>query len=461
MLETTKSSNQNSGNFLVTDLDEVVENGLCMGCGFCTIPIDNSDVSINMVLNKDLGHFVPQIASGSPTLVNRVCPGAVMDMVKLAHCKHGREPEDPLLGTYLKLRAAYANNDEVRLRTASGGVVSVLLKALFENGEIDVAYCAHPGDSIQDSSGRIIRSIDEINEIAGSIYHPVNFGASLKELVLSKDRFAFIGLPCEISGLEMLKKEIPTLANRHVVSVGLFCGGINTMEGINYYLSSYGINKDDIKNIEYRYGRWPGKIRLWLKNTNIEKIIPRIRGNTRWKILRYVIAFQGYWMLQRCRLCPDQIADFSDIAVGDPHSAKYRQRNDPGISAVISRTQRGEKIIRKLIESGTLCEEIITRDELIASQGYTLDNRRHVMIYQKVAKIFSLKSPRIKIYSDLKKSRSFRHYVYAFVDLMKIKLPNNKWISKFYFPWQIFEYLFITLTPILIVKRLINLFSNK
>lgn len=452
-----------SDNYSIGKLENIINDGLCMGCGFCTVSLDGNKTPVEMIYESSRGHFIPKINMSNTIDLGEqvICPGATMNMKGLSEKIYDKEPDDPLLGNYKKLRVAYAHDEEVRMSAASGGMIPILLKYLFESNKIDIAYCAIPGESTFAAQGEIITSTEKVNTLSGSIYHSVNFGSSLSELVAGNGRFAFVGLPCEISGLEMLKLKMPELSERHVLSIGLFCGGVNSFEGVEYYLKSFGIAANDIKNIEYRYGKWPGKIRLWLKSTVKKIVIPRIRENTRWKILRYVIAFQGYWMLQRCRMCPDQVSDFADISVGDPHLSRFRKNNNSGISVVITRTNRGESLVKKAIDLKLLCEEEITRDDIVQSQGYTLDNRRHVKAYQIVGRVFRLKSPVISTYSALSKTLSFRHFVYASVDLMKISLSKYKWLHIFYLPWQVFEYLFITFTPSLIVKRIGKLLSNR
>lgn len=445
----------------VADLPLIIEQGLCMGCGICSVSLEAGDVPVQMKLDPDRGHFIPVIESSKEDGSACICPGASIDMPELSRQVYGKLPKDPLVGQYLAIRAASAVDNEIRRKAASGGMIPAILKYLFDTGEIDMAYCVRAGENALDARGVIIKSGDDLSDISGSVYHPVNFGASLNDLINLKTRFAFVGLPCEIAGLEMLKAKLPDLSERHVLSIGLFCGGVNTLDGIDYYLRSFDISMKEVRNIEYRYGDWPGKIRLWLKSTGEEKIIPRIRGNSRWKILRYVVAFQGYWMLKRCRMCPDQISDFADISVGDPHLPRFRQAENQGVSAVVTRTHRGEDLMQSLIEGGVVKEESLSRDELVTSQGYTLDNRRHVLAYLRVGKWLGLKTPQLETYSELSAEISFRHYVYAWVDLMKVALSGKRWLMWLYIPWQIFEYLFITFTPSLIVKRFVKLVRNR
>ena len=442
-------------------LAKVVSDGLCTGCGMCSVPVDGKDSPVAMKFDKERGHFAPE-TEYTRDAVSCVCPGATMDMPKVARQVHGSEPEDPVLGNYTSTRAAYASDQKLRERAASGGVIPALLRHLFETREIDAVYCAIPGNHPAGASGRIIRDVSELEDISGSIYHPVNFGSALSELLSSGGKFAFVGLPCEIAGLEMLKAHLPHLESRHALSIGLFCGGINTFDGVGYYLRSFGISPKNVEEIEYRYGRWPGNIRVKLAEPRkSERVLPRIRGNSRWGILRYVIAFQGYWMLKRCRICPDQVADFADISVGDPHLEKFRGREDPGVSAVVARTQRGESLIQEALKAGVLADEPLSRDEVVASQGYTLDNRRHVAAYEYVAKQIGLESPTIRTYKKLSETLSMRHYIYAWVDLMKIKLPKHPIVTWFFLPWQIFEYLFITFAPSLVIRRITKLIRNR
>ncbi|UCD35931.1 MAG: Coenzyme F420 hydrogenase/dehydrogenase, beta subunit C-terminal domain [Nitrospiraceae bacterium] len=448
-----------------TTVEDVVRRGLCMGCGFCTasLKIENPDAGVSMGYDRQTDSFVPAVNRETPGAGRHdfICPGMTMDMVRLAEQVHGKIPDDPLLGTCRELRVCYAADEEVRHRAASGGVIPGVLKHLFETGRIDSAYCLHPGTDPYGAEGRIIQSAAELAGLHGSVYHPANFGKHLYDLYTSPGKFAYVGLPCQVAGLEMLKAKYPELARRHVLSLGLFCGGINTFSGIAYYLEGFRISWGDVERISYREGPWPGKIRVTSKSKGGDILIPRIRGNSRWKILRYIIAFQGYWMLKRCRLCPDQVNDFADIAVGDPHLAKYRAQGGAGFSATISRTERGEEMLKEMLSLGKIAGETVDREDLISSQGYTLDNRRHVTAYVRMAELLGESVPHISVYPELQKTVGVRHYIYAAVDLMKIVLPKNRVIRACYVPWQIFEYVFITFTPSLILRRLIKILRNK
>lgn len=439
--------------------DDVVRRGQCMGCGFCTVAAGQAEPAGRMEFDGARGHHVPKFSGPPPT--NFVCPGAAMDMPALALQKHGVLPADPMLGTVVQTRAAFATDPGIRSRAASGGVIPALLIHLFETGQIDCAYCVEPGSTPDSAAGVVIRKAANLGRTHGSVYHPVNFGANLQELVNGNERFAFVALPCEIAALEMLKHRHPELASRHVVSIGLFCGGINTFAGVAYYLAGFGHRGEDVEEIAYRHGGWPGSLRVKLRGQPEPVELPRIRGNTRWKILRYVVAFQGYWMLPRCRICPDQVADFADIAVGDPHLPRFRARGSAGFSAVLTRTPRGEALVSAAEAAGALGTEPLTREEVIESQGYTLDNRRHAPVYARVARWLGMHPPTLRVYPAFASASSPRHWIYAMVDLMKVRVSRLRALRIFYLPWQIFEYLFLTFAPQLFWRRLARLLKNR
>ena len=435
-----------------------------MSCGMCAVSLKDADpsVKVRMAFDEERDSFVPKVEGWNPDTKpgTFVCPGEEMNLPQLSEQVYKKQPEDPLLGVVENLRVVHSTNEDFHKNSASGGVIPATLSYLFRTKQIDIAYCVQPGSHLKDAGGRVIRSEKEIHQIHGSVYHPINFGLRLETLLKGDERFAFVGLPCQVAGLEMLKKSKPELVDRHVISLGLFCGGINTFKGIAYYAHFFKVSWEKVKQVAYRVGPWPGKMKIDFKDGSESKLLPRIRGNSRWKILRYVIAFQGYWMLKRCRLCPDQVSDFADIAVGDPHSQKYRSRGGAGFSIAVTRTPLGERIMKEMLEKGEFAGNEETRDFVVESQGYTLDNRRHVRAYTKIAQAFGGEVPKLIPYPQ-NEQLSFRHFVYGAVDMMKVALPKSRLTRAFYLPWQIFEYLFITFTPSLIMKRFFKIVFNK
>ncbi len=445
----------------VSELDDVVKNDLCIGCGFCTVPLakevdDNVHVPIRW--NPESEIWTPSDLNGVKKDFSVICPGKRMDMVELNHDIYGALPEDEIVGHYQSIEVGYSLDEDIRARAASGGVTTQLIHYLFSSGQIDIAYTAF-GLSPTKGQGRIARSIEELMGSEGSHYHPVEFGAELKRLFDETGRFVFVGLPCEVAALRKAMEERPDVKERCVLVIGLFCGGINRFSGIAKYLNYFDVKTEDVSEIDYRSGFWPGQIRV--KDSKGQKSIPRIRGNTRWNILKYMVSFQGYWMLPRCRICPDQVSDFADISVGDPHLPGFKNQNTNGFSAIVARSNIGSQILKEAAENNLIHREPLSRDSLVKSQGYTLENRRYSGVYLKMAKKLNMHSPDIKLYPSLQSSLSRHQYVYAYLDLLKIKHRRKRWLYPLHVPIQVFEYLFLTLSPRVILGRVRKLFTNK
>lgn len=455
----------------VSELPGILKKGQCMGCGFCSVSLKaeahgqlaHAEEVVEFAWDDEVEHWGPRVSHESLTTASaqrRICPGAVMDMPALANDVFGRQPDDPILGEARRIAAGHAASDTVRRRAASGGITTALLTRLFETNRIDAAYCADGRDP-KAGGGVVKRTPDSLSAATGSHYHPIAFGKALGELADGRDRFAFVGLPCHVAAMRELMLARPDIEERCVVIIGLFCGGITRFSGIGRYLERFGVDPRSVLEIDYRDGAWPGQIRVELDAEAQTRFVPRILGNTLWNILHYMISFQGYWMLPRCRICPDQVADFADISVGDPHLPRFKSQNSDGVSAVVARTSRGLAVLDEAESAGAIVLSPLSRDEVVQSQGYTLENRRHALVYAEVAGWLGIQPPLIKVYDGLQSAMNWHQYVYAFVDLAKIRYRKVKWLRPFYLPLQIFEYLFLTFSPRLIMRRLIKLMANR
>lgn len=443
--------------------------GRCISCGLCaaTFRAPGDATRVSIVYDDAVGYYRPRVdgwVEGSDPGAF-VCPGERMDMPALSMLEYGAQPDDAVMGRYVAVRAVQSTDRSDRKLAASGGAIPAILRHLFTENRIDAAYCVVQEPGRRDGIGRLIRSVSEIGRIHGSFYHPPDFGHELPQLFAEQSRFAFVGLPCQVAGLRMAMAADPALRRRCVAVIAAFCGGYNTFRGIAWYLERFGVAADEVAEIRYRDGAWPGTITVQTKDGRTIRDIPRVRGNTRWGVLRYLSAFQGSWMLKRCRICPDQIGDFADIAVGDPHLPRFRMRVEAdggaGWSAMLTRTETGERLVREIVAKGGLCEEPLSRDELVASQSYTLDNRRQAAVYARVERWFGGTPPRLSVYAGLRQNRSWRHYLYAVLDLGKLRIPTNGPLRAVLPFWQAFEYLFLRFPLMLTGQRLLKLLRNR
>ena len=148
-------------------------------------------------------------------------------------------------------------------------------------------------------------------------------------------------------------------------------------------LRSYG-ERDyrKIRKLQFRYGEWPGNIRIEMQNGR-EIILPKFHAN-------YLIPFH---ILKNSLLCTDLSNEFTDISGGDAWSPDYEERGK-GFSLVVSRSPAGQDILDKMVNEGVVVLKKISENDAITmhSHGYDL-KKRGAFIRIKYRKIFQLEVP--------------------------------------------------------------------
>ena len=118
---------------------DVVENGLCAGCGACAAGVGN----VRMVVS-DIGTYTPQFAvltAAEKTRLNRICPfsdcaenedtiaARLFSKFSLCH--------DKRFGYHDNLEAGHVADEDFRLGSSSGGLTSWVLLELLQRGLVD------------------------------------------------------------------------------------------------------------------------------------------------------------------------------------------------------------------------------------------------------------------------------------------------------------------------------------
>ena len=104
-------------------------------CSGITKPGTGSpDTSIRIEFSEQHDNFVPVVSGYEPgdDPGSFLCPGEEMDMVALSEQKHGKLPDDYLLGVYQDLRIGYTTDEAMRDRAASGGIIPAVLTHFLE-----------------------------------------------------------------------------------------------------------------------------------------------------------------------------------------------------------------------------------------------------------------------------------------------------------------------------------------
>lgn len=342
-----------------SNINFVVKEGLCTGCGTCVglCPVD----AVQMVIDRKKGIYIPEIADEKCTecgLCVKVCPGHEVDFKRLNQEIFDKQPEDVLLGNYVNCYTGHATDQNIRYNSSSGGLVTALLIFALEQGMINGALVTRmKRDKPLEPEPFIARTREEIIEASGSKYCPVPANIALKGIIKAKkgEKFAVVGLPCHIHGVRKAEINSNQLKERIILHVGILCGGTSSFIGVKNVLNNMGINSD-IREVNFRGMGWPGSFCVKLNNGKI-KSMPY---NKSWLI----------WSLftpSRCRYCLDGMAELSDISCGDAWLPEIIINKDNiGESIIIARNEKSDRLLKETLKEKNLL--IINKSDLINSQ---------------------------------------------------------------------------------------------
>lgn len=369
-------------------IEDIAKNDLCTGCGTCVGICPNS--AIRMMKDDLKGIYIPKINTeicNQCGLCFEVCPGHSVDFIGLNLSIFGKEPEDVSIGCYLNCYIGHATDHDVRYDSTSGGLVTQLLIFALENGIIDGALVIRMSkENPLEPEPFIARTKEEMIEASKSKYCPVPANIALKEISKSKEggKFAVVGLPCHIHGIRKAEVVNKKLKERIVLHIGIFCGHTPDFRATEFFLQKHNIKKENIKEIYYRGGGWPGKIIIIMKDGS-KRVISRREHESISSFLCYESAFYLHFNPVRCLLCCDGTCELADISFGDAWLPELS--NDKiGTSMVISRTERGEQILQYATKKGKIELGEITKDKAIQSQSGMLLSKKKLE-----ARVFPLK----------------------------------------------------------------------
>jgi len=334
---------------------EVWRNGLCNSCGTCAgcCPIDAVE------MKRMHGVYAPIVnisrCNGCKLCVGS-CP-AIADFSTLNEFVFGQRPNDILLGNYINCYVGYSENPHLRWNSASGGLVTTLLILALKSGIIDGAITTRMKKSRPLEPEVILAESEaEIIETSKSKYCPVCVNAEIKNILHKNGKYAIVGLPCHIQGVrkaETVFRELNAKINLHL---GIFCLHNITFKGTEFLIEKVRLRRKDVRKLDYRGEGWPGKISITLKNGNTKFFsYPLI-----WSALFGSFFFTPF----PCTVCHDMTSELADISFGDAWLPEFKG-NKKGISMVITRTERGENILKRAECEGKIKIRKIDKDKVL------------------------------------------------------------------------------------------------
>ncbi len=337
------------------NIQEIIDNGYCLGCGLCVSVIGKNRLRI--VENKQ-GFLVPLIDNKQGiTYDRRFCPGITLRQSIL------KKGERKIYGPFKELRAGFSSDVAIRTRASSGGVITSLLCYLLDKSIIDGVL--HAGKDLSNpvrTAAYFSRTKEEVISRCGSRYAPSSLLTDLVGILENGYKIAVVGKPCDIAAVKSFLNENNKYQKQVVLTISFMCMGMPSYNGTYKLIRKLGCEVDEVGDFWYRGNGWPGKATAIDKQGNMHTCsYEESWGN----ILCNLVNF-------RCKICPDGYGEFADLSCGD---AWYLKNGAPsfeeteGRSLLFVRTDQGESVYRKAAVNGYIKTEDFNIDELKFSQA--------------------------------------------------------------------------------------------
>ncbi len=374
----------------------VVETGdLCSGCGLCAAVAGPGAIAMRL---GEAGYLRPEalrpLSPQEDGLVAAVCPG-------LRLRQENREGQDhPIWGPVIETRVGHATDPDLRFHASSGGVLSAILVHLLESKAVDyvVQTAAAPNAPLANA---IAESRDRagVYDAAGSRYGPSAPLAEVRRQLEKPGRFAFVGKPCDVAALRALGRYDPRVATRIPYIISFFCAGVPSLNGTREILAKLGVDEAEVAGFRYRGDGWPGLTTV----TTTDGRTARMSYADAWGgILSRHLQF-------RCKICPDGSGGFADLVCADAwygDEEGYPAFSEAeGRSLVITRTQKGEDLVRRARDAGAIALADLDIAEVAKMQPFQA--RRKMLIVSRLAALAMLARP-LPRYRGLRLMRAAR-----------------------------------------------------
>jgi coenzyme F420 hydrogenase subunit beta len=338
---------------------------MCVGCGACSYACPQHKLEMVDILEQGLRPIAKPTApisasacAGCTDCVD-VCPG-----LGVAHAAPTANDEwinelTQSWGPVLEVWEGHASDATLRRDGSSGGLSSALALYCIEQAGMKGLVHVAANDQVRYTNQTVL-SHDRAAILAatGSRYAPASPCDHLQAIENAGGPCVFIGKPCDVQGLRKAQALRPVLHANVGLAIGIFCAGTPSTQGTVDLLKLHGVDPDNVADLRYRGRGWPGSFAV------------RMKGSDTWRDLATYAEAWGFlqkYRPYRCHLCPDGTSEFADIACGDPWYREI-QADEPGLSMVVVRTQRGRNIVRAAMAAGCVQLTSVNPQALALSQ---------------------------------------------------------------------------------------------
>ena len=386
-------------------IDGVVKKDMCIGCGICSNVCPHNCLDIKLNKNKEYNPVFNENKCTNCSICLKYCPHSEINIIKqLDEVKSNPKYYGTENANYY---VAWDNNDNNRIKSASGGIVSQIAKYMLTNNYVNGII---HGEMVEnDRKGihyraAISETLEEIDERRSSFYFAFTFDDILKEIKDKERAYLFIGVPCIIRAIKNLFEKNKSYKKIKLYTICLSCS--HNVNGLftDYLADSLNINKRQKYTVNLRY-----------KDENMvdaNNYMNTYKGKNffisqnRFKTIFTDTWRNYYFAMNICNYCSDFWGAHGDISVKDAWG-KWANEDRLNKSIVISRNDLTNKIIEN---SSEINYETLKIEDTINPQMVTIIYKQieaENKLYKKLLTKENIKNGLLKNTIVLKLSKIF------------------------------------------------------
>ena len=367
---------------MTQEIDNVVENGLCIGCGSCSLGI-YQNIKLDLFGKYTANTGLAQKDDHGKQ--DRICPFSndslnENDIASLLGRNDVLE-YDSRIGHFASIWTGHVSSPPYRGQGSSGGITSWLLNTLLTKGLIDAVVHVRPGSQKAGKGPlftyQVSRSSAEINSGAKSHYFPVEMSEVLAHIRNTPGRYAVVALPCFAKSIRSLMEAEPVFKERILFLIGLFCGHLKSTRFAELLAYQAGVKAKAISSIDFRTkikGRNAGDYGYTVSDGArvITKPMSEVIGRD-WGM--------GIFKYKACDFCDDVFAEVADVSIGDAWLPEYVADSN-GTNIFITRSQIIHELIVEGIDRGELALDSASVEMAHSSQAANIRHRIEDLPYR-------------------------------------------------------------------------------
>ena len=310
----------------------ITDKSHCCGCSACVQRCPKQCITM---AEDNEGFLYPQVDTSKCVdchLCEKVCPVINQDEAR----------------TPLEVYAAKNSDDDIRLKSSSGGIFTLLAEQTIKGGGVVFGACWDKDWNVKHD---YIDNISDLQRFRSSKYLQSVIGDNYlkaEQFLKIGRKVMFTGTPCQIAGLKhFLRKEYHNLLAVEVICHSVPSPGV-WQQYLTTRLHTLKWNKSDIRNISFRDKKTGWKTYSFVIENNDGNSFAELSNKN--AFMRGFLA--DLYTRPSCHACPaKQLRSGSDLTLGDfwgIESLMPEIDDDKGVSAIIVNSDKGKQVLHNI-----------------------------------------------------------------------------------------------------------------